>query len=433
MPIESEKENVEYLLDLWTNRFDRHWREAWEGGYNRFRFRVGSNNVREWFIEEELKFESPFGGRLRFLYFHTRLIHDSSDQQAHDVLEIEGRVRDKLYLSLLVEPAFEKAENTLGLALQRRTAVNRYAQVFVEFPHLVRNFAERHGDTGGKILAVFTDQPFRVGFDVRELLNQHVWLRATGNLIPDFRGALEDGTTGEILAGENGYAEAVEGWVEYFEESMRGRNGVRATGITFGHKKTVKGGPTTGSQPSSPDLIQSADRGATAGPRAIPAIVDRDFYLITEPDSISGWEQNYDHVGPYTWLPLSERSVLKSSFMYVDRTLKRYDRSGRRTDVTNSAVVAGFGLLRQIGRGGTYVEAGIAAEYRHRLEKKSGGGLPDERREDDIHDSRVYLVYEHRFEGAKSIRLIETIDLDKEDWGAFSIHDHAFVQLLFEF
>jgi hypothetical protein len=133
------------------------------------------------------------------------------------------------------------------------------------------------------------------------------------------------------------------------------------------------------------------------------------------------------------WIPLAERLLLKWSLDYVDRKLAWRDDRGRLTKIENTAVVPGVGLQVRPRGGKTYLEAGLAAEYRRRTEEHYRSGLGEGRRDDRYQDHRIYLVYEYRFADAKIIRLIETIDLDREDWGSFSIHDHAFVQLLFEF
>lgn len=433
VPIEPEQENKEYLLDVWTNRFDRHWREMWDGGYNRYRFRLGSNNVREWYLEEELKFASPLGKRLRFLFHHARLIHDSSDQRGYDILELEGRVSRYGYLSVFIKPKFKKAENSLGFVLQGRQKVNQYIRLIVEFPHLVRNFAERHGDTSGKTLTVFTDNPVRIGFDVREPLADQFWLRLTGEIIPAFRTSLEDGATGYRYTTERGQAEEIEGWLEYQHGPEHDLSWQTAVGVSFGYKSHDKGGFAAVKKTVSSNLLPSTGGVRTKGPDLIPAGVGDDFYTLTEPDSIIGWDRRWGYIGPYVWVPLSERLLLKTSLIYFDRSLERRDYTGRLTRIDNVAVVSGAGLQIRPRGGRTYLEAGLAVEYRRRTEKPSRGVPQTESLEDDYKDHRMYIAYEYRFADSKIIRLIETIDFDREDWGAFSLHDHAFVQILFEF
>ncbi len=422
VPIEPETENVEYLLDLWVNRFDRYWREVYDGGDNRFRYRLGSNNVREWFIEEELKFTAPMGERFRFRFWHSRLIHDSSDRQSHETAEFEGRVAGDVYLSVLISTTFKKASNSLGFRLQHRQKVNQYAAVYIDFPHLIRNWAERHGDTGGKTLTVFTDQPLLVGFDIREPVADNVWLRLRGEAVPTFETGLEDGTTGQVGDREQGRRTEVNGWLEYVRGPERPLARQAAVGVEFGYRDVDKNGESPRLFPMPPGAGESGQ-----------SYAGDDFYTLTAPDSVAGWEYRRSHVAPFAWMPLSDRLTLKCSFMYVDRTIGWRDRDGRTIRICNKAVVPGVGVLFNPWRGRTWIEAGLAAEYRRRVEDRAGGGTQTRRLEDRIDDHRIFLACEFRFGEGRAVRLIETIDLDREDWGAFSIHDHAFVQLLFEF
>jgi hypothetical protein len=319
--------------------------------------------------------------------------------------------------------------------LQGRKSVNQFILLFVEFPHLVRNFAERHGDTSGKTLTVFTDRPARIGFDIREPLAERLLLRLTGEVIPSFATALEDGATGEVYGTERGQAEEIDGWLEYTRGGGPERDVWRQTavGVAFGYKTAVKDGTGIASPgaPLSRGTVTVGHR--PDGPDRIPVGVGDDFFTPTTPDSVSDWEQRRGHLDPYVWVPLDERFTLKCSLSYVDRRLDWRDDAGWVTTVDNVAVVPGAGLQMHPRGSRTYLEAGLVAEYRHRTEVRSRGGRVTERSEDDFQDHRVYVAYEYRFDDAKVIRLIETVDLDREDWGSFSIHDHAFVQLLFEF
>ncbi len=45
----------------------------------------------------------------------------------------------------------------------------------------------------------------------------------------------------------------------------------------------------------------------------------------------------------------------------------------------------------------------------------------------------MHVGLTYRFAPGRILRLIETIDLDREDWGDFWIHDHAFAQAIFSF
>ncbi len=93
VPREAEEDNKEFVLDAVTNDNSRLWREVWDAGDNRFRMRVGSNNITQWFLEEELKFSSNLiENRLRFRFHHARLLRNSSERLTGDTFEFEGRV-----------------------------------------------------------------------------------------------------------------------------------------------------------------------------------------------------------------------------------------------------------------------------------------------------------------------------------------------------
>ena len=99
VPRPPEEDNQEYLLDIVTNEYSREWREAWDAGDNRFRFRLGSNNVSQWFIEEELKLAVRLNKRLRFRFYHARLDRFTTERIPWDVLEFEGQVSPSWYLA----------------------------------------------------------------------------------------------------------------------------------------------------------------------------------------------------------------------------------------------------------------------------------------------------------------------------------------------
>ena len=225
VPVEPQTENPEFTVDTWTNRYDRYWREAWDGGDNRFRLKFGSNNVREWNLEEELKLAADLlPDRLRLRFWHSRLLWDSSDQRGRDTFELELRSVRRLYVSFIGSPTFTKAENAMGLVFQYRTQVDRYLKLVVELPHATRNFAERHGERPGAQYQVFTHQPVRLVVDGRGAVTERIWGRLTVDFVPSFETAMEDDDTGRRWAHEKGEAVSAGGWLEY-------ASGERALGL----------------------------------------------------------------------------------------------------------------------------------------------------------------------------------------------------------
>jgi hypothetical protein len=249
---EPEADNPEYLLDLQTNDFSRLWREVWDAGDNRFRLRLGSNNVSQWFLEEELKVSVDLSRRLRFRYNHGRLHRFTTERVSYDRLEFEGRFYGSNYLSIFAKPTSAKAKNAIGFMLQHRRAVNEYAIFFVEFPHFQRNFSERHRDNpSDTLLSVFSKKPVRFGVDVREPLSEHLWVHFTGELVPKFEMADERTATGAVLPREKGETKGLSGWVEYIFARGPSR-GAEPLGI--GRARTAGDGSAVSGQALKDDM-----------------------------------------------------------------------------------------------------------------------------------------------------------------------------------
>jgi hypothetical protein len=123
--------------------------------------------------------------------------------------------------------------------------------------------------------------------------------------------------------------------------------------------------------------------------------------------------------------------VLKTSVRLDYRELDYAYVTGGSSEIVNRSVVAGAGAQVKLGGARRSVlESGLAMEYRERQESCGCGGTEQN---DNYQDHRFYVSYEYRFSPTRIIRLVETIDFDREDWGSFSIHDHGFVQAVFSF
>jgi hypothetical protein len=52
---------------------------------------------------------------------------------------------------------------------------------------------------------------------------------------------------------------------------------------------------------------------------------------------------------------------------------------------------------------------------------------------DERWENRFEIAYDLRLKGKHRFLVIETIDLDREDWGQFSVHDHFFFMMMIAF
>ena len=142
--------------------------------------------------------------------------------------------------------------------------------------------------------------------------------------------ALEDGTNGEVYGTERGKAEEIDGWMEYTRGGGPERDIRRQTavGVAFGYKTALKDGTMVVSPGASLSQRPAAIGLRAGGPNLVPGGVGDDFYTLTKPDSVSGWEQRRGRLGPYVWVPLDDRFTLKCSLSYVDRRLEWRDDTG---------------------------------------------------------------------------------------------------------
>jgi hypothetical protein len=470
-PLEAERENQEFMLDMVTNGYSRLWREHWDGGDNRFRFRLGSNNVRDWFLEEELKLATTLHDRVRFRFYHARLLRQSNEELSRDAFEFESRIYGNNYLSLVITPTFAKAENAVGLMLQNRREVNRYTAVFVEWPQWLRNYSERHKDTSDSLLSVFTEQPIRYGLDMRERFGDRVWLRALVELTTAFEISDEKADTGERRFFEAKEAVALSSWLEYVWHPKRTLAEQSVVGIEAAYWKQEKFDSTRmsppvpslgpldmrsasqlagGVMPSAGAMSTSfgglpANAGVTspfdaASPAAggshggglsrLPMEIGNDFYNRSEVSGVLAWREVRKHIAPYAWIVVNDRVTARATVYVGDREIRQRLDTGALTTIRNEYIVPAIGVRVGLdARRSSAFEVGFASEWRERKQQSNIG--PEITGHFDDH--RLCFAYEYAFGGARIIRIAESIDLDGEDHGQFGLHDHGFLQLIFEF
>lgn len=432
VPAEPENDNREYVLDAVTNDYNRQWREVWAGGDNRFRMRLGSNNVTQWMLEEEFKFSASLvDRRLRFRFHHQRFDRYSVDRLTGDTIEFEARMFGDNYLSLYVTPTSARSENTLGLIAQHRRQVNRYARFIVEFPHVVRNFNEDHKGFGDSPDVVFADRPLRLALDVRERVCPGVWFSLEGEIVPEFTVNERDGRTRVVTRSESVEAASLGGWVEYSwpgEKELPDRSsaGVQASWQEDDRAENV---PTLAAPAGSRGRLADADGALAAGSSPLMAF-DKDLYWISANDSIAGWKVSRSSVKPYAWIVLDDRWTVRGVLLFEERSIRLLADQGVETVIDNRYVAPALGARLSLGHERrAIVELGWASLFRKRTERR-GGGARDEMR---IDDQRLYVGFDYVFATDRRVSITESFELDARDRGQYGIHDHAFVQMIFGF
>ncbi|UCG50424.1 MAG: hypothetical protein JSW58_09420 [Candidatus Latescibacterota bacterium] len=437
IPQEPEIDNGEYFLDVVTNEYTRWWREIWDAGDNRIRFRLGSNNTGQWFMEEELKVTSDLlANRLRFRYYHGRLLRYTTYRIAADVLELEGRLYRKNYLSLLIRPTLDKRESSIGLMFQHREATNRFVKVSVEWPHFLNNFSERRRDRHDSLLTIYTDHPTRYAFDLRERIIPGIWVGATGEFIPEFEMGDELTATQEKIPKERADAKVITGWAEYILNPSRGLREQTAFGINAGYRKERKSKDPECQCSFWDDRVVGDtardDRGIWAVPQTY---FEGDLYGRTEEDTVMAWRESRWFLSPYAWVVVNDRLTVRASVRFEEREIAIGNDNEQAFYTVNKYIVPTVGARYAFGKSRLAIlEMGIVSEFRRRTEERTDDPfMRMVTRKENFDDNRMYIAFEYVFGDSKILRLNEAIELDAQDWGEFRIHDHGFFQLIFEF
>ena len=381
-PEEPERYDSEYYLDMLTMRHDSRWREFWYAGDNVFRLGFGSLNVEQWDLDQELKFSLELAERFRFRYWmeHRRSL-GVSDMERNE-LELEFRARGSFYLSFYLAPAFMKRENDIGIGFQRRTGTDRYATFALRILDFANNFAYEHGERIEGEENIYTEQPLRFSLSSREEIGES--LRFGVEAFATNRWNIEYHTIDDPSSDYSFSSRAWDGglWIEYLADPET-RFGLEAGAAEFSTRRA-----------GAEDLCEN--------------------HRIRE-------------VLPY--LELDDR-IVDNATIKAGIQIRRERWSGEGESGAGSFrkdEILPFAVIAYRISDLHLVECGYLAD---RYEAERTGDLRDR---DERVENRLSLVYELTLVGGSRVRIIETIDLDREDWGQFSIHDHFFMQVAFGF
>jgi len=406
-PEEPERYDSEYYLDMLTMRFDRDLRELWDGRDNAFRLAFGSLNVEQWGLFQYLKFSSRLTDRWRFRYWMERRGTLTEEAGSLSEIELEFNFLEDFFLSFIIGPYFWKRDNDIGIAVQRRTAVDRYARLTFMALDFANNFAYRHGENIERQENLFTSQPLELKLQVRERAGEGLWFGVDASATTRWRKEyrfLDASRAGYDREGRMARAEV---WLEKELSSrvLMDLDVAAAEYISF-ESGEPDGEKTHRLFEFTPRVWWYSSRYRPGGQPGGPAEEDSGG----KNGALSPFSGDYFRKG-------SPRLGVCAGFQVRSETLDSEGVEG--TDFTKDEILP-FLLFKFAASGRHVLEAGYLAD-RYRSERSGSG----DRREK--WENRIKLAWELRFGGENLIRLIETIDLDREDWGQFSVHDHFFL------
>lgn len=382
---EPERLDSEYYLDMLTFRPDRFWRSLWLERDNAYTLRFGSLNVEQWALVQSLKFAAPVSGRVRIRY-HLEM-HELLDERSADrsELETEVRIEDDYYVSALLAPAFWKRENDIGLRLQRRTAIDRFALIDLRVIDAANDFAYTHGEDIEGEERIYSSQPFEIGIEAVEQIAPGLRFGLEASAVTLWRrdNSFEDDPSRDYS--DAGRSRELELWTEYdpaerwsFDLDLRVAEYIyeRSGPATFTERHRVR------------------------------SFLPRVWYLSgSRPQGRPRW--------------------ILSAGIQVRR--ERWSREGDEAGSFRKDELLPL-LTGELALSPSHsVSAGYLADFYDAVRTGAGAGS------DDRSENRIRLAWIYRVGGRGRLEVVETLDLDSEDHGQFSIHDHFFVMLLLGF
>ncbi len=380
-PEEPEKYDSEYYLDMLTIRTDHGWREVWDRSDNVYNFSTGSLNVEQWFLRQSLKFSASLSENFRFRYWLDNRNTLAEDNGTRNEIEIEWNFSPRYYFSFYLEPAFWKRENDIGVGIQRRTAINRYLKLIMRVRDFANNFAYEHGDAIECEENIYSTQPLEFTFQMREEAGN--LLRFGLNAFFSYRWEKEYNFLDN--PGDNysaaGYGRSLQGWVE---RDMPDK-------FMLGFDMKVA------------EFYNGRDESEETH-----EIVELLPYIWWYP---GGLPQRPDFPG-------GEGLAFRAGVQF---RRERWRREGLEAGEFEKKEILPFFTARFMISPAHILEAGFLSDRYESVRTGMNAGS------DLRWENRFKLMWEIVTRGGSSVRVIETIDLDREDWGQFGPHDHFFV------
>ena len=364
-----------------TIRTDHDWRELWDRSDNVFNFSTGSLNVEQWFLRQALKFSASLSKNFRFRYWLDNRNTLTEDNGTRNEIEIEWNIIPRYYLSFYLEPTFWKRENDIGLGFQRRTGIDRYLKLIVRIRDFANNFAYEHGDAIEGEENIYSSQPLEFVFQMREEAGPF-WRFGLNGL---FSNRWEKEYSFIDNPGDNysaaGYGRSLRGWVE------------RDVPNKFMLGFDMKVAEYYSGRDESEETHEIVE--------LLPYIWLYPAGLLQRPDFPNG-------VGPAFQVGVQFRR-------------ERWRGEGVEAGEFEKDEILPFFTARFMISSNQMLEAGFLSDRYESVRTGMNAGS------DLRWENRFKLMWEIVARGGSRVRLIETIDLDREDWGQFGPHDHFFV------
>lgn len=158
-----EEFDKEYAMDLVQLSYDRDWDRIWADNDIGVRVAMGSLNVRQWFLNQEVKVAADFTSWFRFLYRYDCYegLEPLWDERQLNEFELEFGLWRWFKLGLRTEPTFWKRYSDAGFTTKFRYDRGRYVDVGYTAIDFDNNYSFRRSSYDEGYEEMFENSPRR--------------------------------------------------------------------------------------------------------------------------------------------------------------------------------------------------------------------------------------------------------------------------------
>jgi hypothetical protein len=163
-PYDIEEEfDTEYAMDLLQLSYDRDWEAIWDENDVGLRLAMGSLNVRQWHLNQEVKFAAEFTDWFRFLYRYDRYegLEPLWDERQLNEMELEFRLWRWFKLGLRTQPTFWKRYADAGFTAKFDYGPGRYVEAGYTAIDFDNNYSFERSDYDEGYEEIFEQSPKR--------------------------------------------------------------------------------------------------------------------------------------------------------------------------------------------------------------------------------------------------------------------------------
>ena len=397
-PYDTEEEfDIEYAMDLVQLSYDRDWERIWAEHDIGVRFAMGSLNVRQWFLNQEVKLAADFTDWFRFLYRYDRYegLEPLWDERQLNEFELEFGIWRWFKLGLRTDPTFWKRYSDAGFTTKFRYDRGRYVEAGCTAIDFDNNYSFRRSKYDEGYEEMFEDSPrryeaaggwsFPLGFSVT---GEGFWRTPSTKFYTYFYGQRPN-------------------WARRFAERY---------GAATVRKKL-------------PADLEAYYRGAASEWEETRRLTDA-------PSGEVPLEENYDgrltlasHGGGVYYQPPGrhrvrgglERRFQTRRFNFADKPYQSYD-----YDKTEWV----YHLLWRLRTWRElYLETGYMGEIINAEKINLDTGFR-ETMDREKTQNRVPISLEYKFGEKYALKIASGVDLDSRDWGQYLIYDKAYAYVI---